>query len=130
MSKCFLFISVLIFPTVIFSQPQIPTRAPDDTTYFTAVEEMPELIGGVSSLTPNLYYSKEALKDKIEGRVYMLIYINEKGSVDKIKILSGLGYGLDEIASDAVHQAKFKPGRQDGIPVKAIVSLPIIFKLD
>jgi TonB family protein len=60
----------------------------------------------------------------------VLAYVNENGTVDSTKILQGLGYGLDEVASDAVLQAKFTTAKQDGIPVKVVVVIPIIFKLD
>jgi protein TonB len=109
---------------------EIPTRATDDTTYFIAVEVMPEPIGGIAEIASRLYYTKEAQKNNIEGKVFVLAYVNEEGAVDSTKILQGLGYGLDEIAGDAVLQTKFTKAKQDGVPVKVEVAIPIIFKLD
>jgi protein TonB len=130
MSKYLLFAFTLALQTVNLSQPEIPTRAKDDSTYFIAVEVMPEPIGGIAAIQSNLYYSKDALKNEIEGKVYVLTYVNEKGTVDKTMVIKGLGYGLDEIASEGVLQAEFKPGMLDGIPVKVEVVIPILFKLE
>ena len=90
---------------------------------------MPEPIGGIAAIQSHIYYPETARKSNIEGKVYVLAYLNEKGSVDKTKILKGLGYGLDEAASKAVLKAKFTPGMQDGDPVKVEVVIPIVFIL-
>jgi protein TonB len=37
---------------------------------------------------------------------------------------------LDEKASAAVLKTKFIPGKQDGVPVKVEVAIPIVFKLE
>lgn len=130
MYRSFLFLFFLLFPLTIFCQMEIPMRATDDTTYFIAVEVMPEPIGGIAEISSRLYYTVEAQKNNIEGKVYVLAYINQKGIVDSTKVIQGLGYGLDEIAGDAVFKSKFTVAEQDGIPVKVEVAIPIIFKLD
>ena len=130
MTKLLLLLLVSIFPFTIFCQIEIPMRATDDTTYYIAVEVMPEPIGGISEISDRLYYTEEAQMNNIEGKIYVLAYINEEGNVDSTEILQGLGYGLDEIAGDAVLQTKFTKAKQDGVPVKVEVAIPIIFKLD
>ncbi len=130
MNKYILFLFVILFCSNIFSQQQLPVVAQDDTTYYSAVEEMPEIIGGISAIEEKLHYSEEALKEKIEGPIFIIAYIDENGTVQKTKIIKGLGYGLDEIASNVMLHTKFKPGRQNGVPKKVQYSLPIIFKLD
>jgi TonB family protein len=130
MTKLLLLFLVSLIPSTIFCQPEIPTRATDDTTYYIAVEVMPEPIGGIAEISDRLYYTEEAQMNNIEGKIYVLAYVNEEGTVDSTKILQGLGYGLDEIASDAVLQTKFTTAKQDNIPVKVVVAIPIIFKLD
>ena len=129
MYKYVSFLIILSFNTVVFSQPHIPTRAEDDSSYYIAVEVMPEPIGGIAAIQSHIYYPETARKSNIEGKVYVLAYLNEKGSVDKTKILKGLGYGLDEAASKTVLKAKFTPGMQDGDPVKVEVVIPIVFIL-
>lgn len=130
MTKLYLLSLVFLFPLTIFCQPEFPTRATDDTTYYMAVEVMPEPIGGIQGIASKAYYTKEAKENSIEGKVYVLAYINEEGDVEKKMILKGLGCGLDEVSSNAVLQAKFTPATQDGVPVKVEVAIPVVFKLD
>lgn len=108
----------------------VPKIAPDDSTYYIAVEDMPEPIGGIKAIQSNLIYPVDAKEQGIEGKVYVLAYINENGVVEKTKIIKGPGYGMDEAAADAVRKTKFTPGKQDGKTVKVEVSIPIIFHLD
>ncbi len=101
----------------------------EEPTYFVAVEEMPEPIGGIQAIQSKIVYPEIAKRAGVEGKVYVLAFVNEQGSVTKAEILKGLGAGLDEAALNAVKQTKFKPGKQRGKPVKVQVSIPIVFKL-
>ncbi len=130
MYKYFLVYIVLAISTIAFSQPEIPTKAEDDSTYYIAVEEMPEPIGGIKAIMENVSYPEEAKENNIEGKVYVLAYINEEGIVEKTKIIKSVNPLLDKAATDAVKKVKFSPGKQDGTPVKVEVAIPIIFKLD
>jgi len=98
--------------------------------YFVAVEEMPFPIGGLKAIQEKIVYPEEAKNSGIEGKVYILAFINENGNVDKAKVLKGIGGGCDEAALNAVMKTKFSPGKQKGKPVKVQVSIPIVFKLD
>ncbi|NWF88591.1 MAG: energy transducer TonB [Ignavibacteriaceae bacterium] len=98
-------------------------------TYFVAVEEMPEPIGGIAAIQSKIVYPEIAKRAGVEGKVYILAFVNEHGDVTKAEVIKGLGAGLDEAALGAVKQTKFKPGRQRGVPVKVQVSIPIVFKL-
>jgi len=101
----------------------------NSSDYFVAVEDMPEPIGGIQAIQKNIQYPEVARRAGIEGKVYVLTMINEKGFVDRVLIIRGLGSGLDEAAMDAVKKTRFKPGMQRGKPVKVQVSIPILFKL-
>ena len=90
---------------------------------------MPEVIGGLYSIQSKIKYPEIAKRAGIEGKVYVLAFIDENGNVANAKIIKGIGAGCDEAALDAVKQTKFKPGRQKGKPVKVQVSIPIVFKL-
>ena len=97
--------------------------------YFVAVEEMPEPIGGIAAIQSLIEYPEIAKRAGVEGKVYVLAFIDENGDVVSTKIPKGIGAGCDEAALYAVKQTKFKPGRQRGTPVKTQVSIPIVFKL-
>lgn len=111
--------------------PPPPPKAEesDEADYFVAVEEMPQLIGGLESIMRNLVYPELAIRAGIQGRVYVMAYVNEQGTVMRAEVQKGIGGGCDEAAVAAVMKAKFTPGKQRGRPVKVKVSVPIVFRL-
>ncbi len=98
-------------------------------SYSNVADVMPQLIGGLESIKKNVRYPEEALKNKIEGTVYVMAYVNENGVIDFVEVVKGIGYGCDEEAMKAVAQAKFTPAYSQGKPVKVRVVIPINFKL-
>lgn len=109
--------------------PKEEKKVEEEPTYFVAVEEMPEPIGGIKGIQEKIVYPEIAKRAGVEGKVYVLAFVDETGTVTKAQILKGIGAGCDEAALDAVLKTKFKPGKQRGKPVKVQVSIPIIFKL-
>ncbi len=101
----------------------------EEPTYFVAVEEMPGPIGGIRAIQEKIGYPESAKRAGVEGKVYVLAFVDEQGSVTKAQIIKGIGAGCDEAALNAVLKTKFTPGKQRGKPVKVQVSIPIIFKL-
>ncbi|WP_372636961.1 TonB family protein, partial [Fodinibius sp.] len=97
--------------------------------FFVAVEQMPELIGGLESLMTEITYPQEAREAGEEGRIIIRFIVNEEGTVEEPQIMRGVSESLDQEALRVVKQAQFKPGRQRGEPVPVQYSLPIIFKL-
>ena len=56
--------------------------------------------------------------------------IQKNGSVGQIKILKGLGYGLDEsVVKTLSRQWKFKPGTLNDEPVDVSVVMEVSFRL-
>jgi len=109
--------------------PKEEKKIEEEPTYFVAVEEMPEPIGGIQAIQSKIKYPEIAKRAGVEGKVYVLAFVDETGTVTDAKIIKGLGAGTDEEALNAVKQTKFKPGKQRGKPVKVQVSIPILFKL-
>ena len=109
--------------------PKEEKKVDEEPTYFVAVEEMPEPIGGIQAIQSKIVYPEIAKRAGVEGKVYVLAFVDETGTVTSAKIIKGLGAGLDEAALNAVKETKFKPGKQRGKPVKVQVSIPIVFKL-
>ena len=101
----------------------------EEENFFVVVEEMPELIGGLEELQKKINYPEKARHAQIEGRVIIQFIVNEKGEVENPRVVRGIGGGCDKEALRVVKNAKFKPGRQRGIPVRVQYSLPIIFRL-
>jgi protein TonB len=101
----------------------------EEPVYFVAVEEMPEPIGGISEIQKKIVYPEIAKRAGVEGKVYVLAFVDESGNVTDAKIIKGIGAGCDEAALDAVKKTKFKPGKQRGKAVRVQVSIPVVFKL-
>jgi protein TonB len=74
-------------------------------------------------------YTDEGRRRNIEGDVVLEIVVKSDGSVGSVKLLSGLGAGLDQRASDAVRQWRFNPAKRYGTPVDVIVEVAVEFKL-
>ncbi len=117
------------FEAEIEAPPPPKEEIEEEPTYFVAVEEMPAPIGGIRAIQEKIVYPEIAKRAGVEGKVYVLAFVNEKGDVTKAQIIKGIGAGCDEAALNAVLKTRFTPGKQRGKPVKVQVSIPIIFKL-
>ena len=96
---------------------------------FMLVEEMPDLIGGLSGLQKRIKYPEIAKKAGVEGKVFLQFVVDENGNVVDPIVTRGIGAGCDEAAIKAILTAKFKPGKQRGKAVKVKMSLPVTFRL-
>ena len=101
---------------------------------FTVVEDDPEFPGGMDSLRAflqrNIKYPEKALKNKIEGRVFVAFTVEKDGSISSIKILRDIGGGCGKEAVRVVKlMPKWKPGTQRGKAVRTQFTLPVHFKL-
>lgn len=61
--------------------------------------------------------------------VIVQFVVDKQGNVTNAQVLQGIGSGLDQAALEAVKQAEFEPGRQQGEPVPVKMSLPVRFTL-
>ncbi len=115
----FMFLFV-VFTTISYSQ---------EDPYLPFAQVMPEPVGGLAAIYKHIVYPEIAQKAGIEGKVYVLVYVNEKGGVDDVKVLKGIGAGCNEAAIDGIKAVKFTPGKNNGAPVKTKLSLSINFKI-
>ena len=74
-------------------------------------------------------YSEEARRRGVEGDVVMEIVVRHDGSVGDVRVLQGLGQGLDERAIAAVRRWRFAPATRRGVPVDVLVEVAMEFKL-
>jgi len=68
------------------------------------VTRLPELIAD-----HKVEYPDEARKKGIEGKIILQIDIDKSGKVVGVKVMKGVGFGLDESAVSAAYKFKFKP---------------------
>ena len=78
---------------------------------------------------PNPAYSDEARKLGIEGEVLVEVNFLASGQVRAVRVVKGLGHGLDEAALHAAEQIRFKPALQEGHAVDFPAIAHIIFQL-
>jgi periplasmic protein TonB len=74
-------------------------------------------------------YTQEARRRGVEGDVVVEVIVRADGSVGQVRLLQGLGAGLDQRAIDAVRQWRFSPARRHGTPVDVVVEIAVEFKL-
>jgi protein TonB len=74
-------------------------------------------------------YTEEARHLGIRGDVVMEIVVKRDGRVGDVRVLQGLGHGLDERAVTAVRQWMFSPATRRGTPVDVMVEVAMEFKL-
>jgi protein TonB len=74
-------------------------------------------------------YTDEARRQNITGQVELEITIRRDGTVSDVRVLRGLGGGLNERAVNAVRQWRFAPARLKGTPVDVIVEVSVEFTL-
>jgi TonB family protein len=74
-------------------------------------------------------YTDEARRQGIAGDVVLEIVVRRDGSVGEVRVLQGLGGGLNDRAVQAVRQWRFAPARRLGAAVDVIVEVAVEFKL-
>ena len=121
----FLFVCIFFLP--------INSAAADKSTpgdeYLAFAQVMPIPVGGYPEIYKNISYPEAAQKAGIQGKVFVMAYVDESGKVVDCTVLRGLGAGCDEEAIKAVLSTKFSPGMNDNTKVKVKVALTIVFKL-
>jgi protein TonB len=80
-------------------------------------------------LSDNLNYPEIAKEANIQGRVLVRFWIDEKGSVEDVQILRGIGGGCDEEVKRVVSKMpRWRPGTFGGKPTKLRYTLPVNFR--
>jgi protein TonB len=101
-----------------------------DEQYLPFATTMPELEGGMPELVKKIKYPEIAKRVNLEGKVYAMAFVDEKGNVDKVTIIKSLGGGCDEEVVRVLGVSKFKPGQHDGKPVKVKTTISVTFKIN
>jgi len=78
---------------------------------------------------PTPVYTEEARQLKIEGEVLLEVVLEASGRLRVVRVVRGLGHGLDDSAVKAAEQIRFKPAMKDGQPFDSTAVLHIIFQL-
>jgi protein TonB len=89
--------------------------------------------GGISApqaiSSPDPDYTEEARRAKKQGTCVLWLIVDAAGRPRDIKVVRGLGLGLDAKALEAVKQWRFQPALKDGKPVDVQISVEVEFHL-
>jgi TonB family protein len=94
-----------------------------------AAETAAKLVPAEILSKPTPIYTPEARSLRIEGEVLLEAVLEASGSLRVVRVVRGLGHGLDDNAVKAAEQIHFKPAMKDGQPTDSTVVLHIIFQL-
>lgn len=108
----------------------------DDKVFFGGIEIEPEFIGGelalMKFLKENLEFPYLAKKDDVSSRVSLEFIIEKDGSLSNIKVLKCTepGYGFEDESIRVLGiMPNWKPGKQNGYPVRTRFIIPITYRL-
>ncbi len=77
----------------------------------------------------HLKYPKDALRNNIEGKVFITFEVNNEGEVQNVKVIKGIGFGCNEEAKRVVSLLKYTPAQNKKNNVVLRKKLHIEFKL-
>lgn len=122
--------------------PGVPSRRPatekdgataykKDDRIFTFVEQMPECTVDINRyLDSAIIYPNAAQDAHVEGRVIVKFIVNQDGTLSDFVVERSLGAGCDDEAVRVLRQMpKWKPGKQNGVPVRVYYKQPVAFKM-
>lgn len=121
---------------VVFEDPveEVVKEGNDEDVIFAVVEQQAEFQGGFEAmgkfLAKNMKYPAQARRMGVEGSVYVSFVIDKEGNISDPQIIKGISAECDKEAIRVVKlMPPWKPGKQNGKPVKCRFVLPIKFKL-
>jgi len=134
----------IAFTLIFTSCGRMPARVQTTSTtgYSTSAKRTPiqMLRQGV------IYYPYLALREKIEGKVYAKVYIDEKGlprqviiarrEVNKKFILNSSGEWqdttniFDQATIQSLEESMWRPAFEEGKPKSSWVMIPFVYKID
>ncbi len=98
----------------------------EDNTVYSAVEVRPDFPGGIQKFYDFVGKNYKAPEEDIKGKVYVQFVVEKDGTLTDIKVMRDLGYGTGAEAIRVLKKSpKWKPGIQNGRPVRVLYSLPI-----
>ena len=113
---------------------EVLTEVNNTDSVYKVVEVMPEYPGGIDALmkylSENIKYPEIAKKESIQGRVFVNFVVEKSGKVNNVNIIRGIGGGCDEEAIRVISSMPdWKPGLENGKPVRVDYNIPIKFAL-
>ena len=117
---------------------EVPPSEDNFVHDITSVEVIPKYPDGEEALmhyiNTHLNYPKEAKENNIQGKVFVQFVVEKDGKISNVKLKSSKIPGNDlGCNAEAIRVVKtippFKPGMQNGKPIRVSYTLPIVYKL-
>lgn len=110
-----------------FGDADVP--APPTVQSRPAPSETAKLVPAEILSKPVPIYTDDARAKRIEGEVLLEVVLEASGKLRVLRVVRGLGHGLDDAAVRAAEQIRFKPALKDGQPYDSTAVVHIIFQL-
>jgi protein TonB len=109
-----------------------PAGEPDGHTYdLSGVDVMPEPFGGAAAWSRFIQKTLRYPETDMEGRVSISFIVEKDGHLSDIQVIKGVSAELDREAVRVIKLAPaWKPGKQNGQPVRVKYTIPIVFQMN
>lgn len=120
--------------SILKAKEKVIEKEKTENKVFDEVEQMPSFPGGPSALfeylAKNIKYPKHAKENGVQGRVICTLVVERDGSISDVKVVKSVDPSLDKEAVRVLREMpKWKPGMQEGIPVRVKYTCPVTFRL-
>ncbi len=78
---------------------------------------------------PRPVYSEEARRLRIEGEVLLEVLFAASGEPHVLRVIQGLGHGLEAAAMESASHIGFRPAVRAGEPIDQVATVRIVFQL-
>ena len=129
----YILITITLLNVFSLAKAQQPDTSQDDKI-FTAVEKDPIFKGGIGKfyqyLSENLHYPANAVKNHLQGKVFITFVVEKDGKLTDVKVVRGVSEDIDAEAIRVIKGSpKWDPGTQNGRPVRVQYTMPLNFTL-
>ena len=100
-----------------------------NTVHAQHLESGPATTAVEITYKPNPVYTEEARNLKLEGEVLLEMEFAANGELHVIRVVRGLGHGLDEAAVAAANKMRFKPAMRSGQAIDSSAIVHVVFQM-
>ncbi len=116
-------------PTVPPRHAEPAVETPAAPAFVDRSEIPPALVGGFDAFQAGIAYPRFDREAGVSGRVIVRFIVGTDGVPGSVEVVRSVSPGLDRAALDAVRQARFTPGIQNGRTVAVRMTLPVTFEI-
>ena len=80
-------------------------------------------------MKPDPQYTEEARRAGVEGNVVLHVSVGKDGKPTDVKVIRGVGFGVDEKAVEAVSNWQFHPATKNGEPIEVQAQIEVNFRM-